>query len=186
MVAVMALNAQAVIDILKRYKITADQLGPAIDRNPETVYNWCSGVYTAPPYLERTVQAVVQGLVPVSKSRMIHIGAVDLSMMLGVPISSARYWISTHGFPRAARLAVASFRQPEIPSYISGRELRFIRRLDAARHYRTHNGYRARPILGKRLPMMKRDIITELKIRGLVYEDDRGGVVLTTKARNFL
>lgn len=183
----MALNAAAVAELMKRYNITAHQLAPAIDRSPDTVSSWLTGQHDAPAYLERTIAAVVAGKPPAPVSRMIKTGADGLASMLGIQISSARYWCLTEQFPRAARLAVASYDIPEnAPDRLTPRDRQLLTRLEVSKHYRTRNGYRARPTIGKPLPLMKFETVRDLRARGLITPNETHGLTLTPRAKGLL
>lgn len=180
----MALNADAVIALMTRFGVDVRETALAADRTEETINGWRSGRSQAPDYLEYTLRAWKARLAPLTTAQMMNMESLTVASMLGVHPGVARYWLLTSSFPVAARRAMASFKIPS--DRLTRAERQHLTRIECANYYRAGSGYRARPTIGKRLPMMKFKTVTDLKSRGLVIEGDRRNLMITPAARKLL
>lgn len=141
--------------------ISNAELAAACGLTVETIEAWRNGYRNPPPYIKLTCMAIAKRRKPASLNRCRAIP--ELHKALGIEPQRVNYWRLADQWPLSARLAVAalSIRKP-----LSSHRKQVIRNINVAgTYFRTRNGYRARPVLGRPMPLIRLDTA-----RALVHE----------------
>lgn len=178
------IDAMIFIGLLRKARVKWIVFAQAIERPDMDVYKWMTGESQIPPYISLTIDAVRFKIPPVSLDRMCF---ADIPGALGIEHDRVKFWVNTRAFPLAARLAVAAHDakreqgvavleiKPDRLDINSWRVLTDI--MQAGKFYRVHNGWRARPTLGRSYPKLRVHTPDDLKRLGLVEEVQEYGHV---------
>lgn len=149
----------------------------ATGRTIATILNWRDGRHAPPVYIDLTIEAVARKLKPVTHDRMY---AHRLTDVLKVPKETEWTWRFNRHFPQAARLAVAlvEWRDDRLTPY----ELQLMRQINNATYYRVTGGWRARPVMGRRVPALKTKTPLKLVARGFL-DGSNGRLTITAKGK---